>query len=388
MKRVLLRTVFLAVCLMMLSGSALAQNVLRVYVGEGAMEDGMVRRLTALLKERFEQAEFVLEDGEDGLRQLVLDDRAPNLAICSPREVYAWAKEGLTLPLQQHIGGQEDVARELLSSCVQDEVLFMAPLTAQHRQMAINVKMIEKHAMGYMLDEIAHPVWYPTEFQQILEEFAIADAPAMDIWKMQPQDCAAIEALLQAIYCGRLLDEDGMTCMADEKDFQAGLRWLRDLVNGGMIGKLETRQDALDRFLAGETAVFLDWSRQMQEKYAKQLREAGITVEMRPYPSSSGLPVRAYELTGVSVFDCGDAGDNALALQAAVFLHEDESAQAILGERGIFDDGSVWLWDLAANNRGTTLRSLLCDAAERVLAGEEDVVQALEMVKAGMNMAQ
>ncbi len=388
MKRVLLRTVFLAVCLMMLGSSALAQNVLRIYIGEGAMEDGMGRRLTALLKECFEQAEFVLEDGAEDLRQLVLDDRAPNLAICSPREVSTWVKEGLTLPLQQHIGDQEGIAQEILSSCVQDEVLFMAPLLANHRQMAINVRMLEKRAMGYMLDEVAHPVWYPTEFQQILEEFAIADAPAMDIWKMQPQDCAAVEALLQAIYCGRLLDEDGTVCTADGKAVQAGLRWLRDLVHGGMIGQRETRQDALERFLAGETAIFLDWSRQMQEKYAKQLREAGLMVEMRPYPSSSGLPVRAYELTGVSVFDCGDARANALALQAAVFLHEDESAQAVLGERGIFDDGSIWLWDLAANDRGATLRSLLCGVAERVLAGEEDVIQALEMVKAGMDMAQ
>ena len=110
MKRVLLRAAFLAVCLTMLGNGVLAQNVLRIYVGEGAMEDGMIRRLTALLKERFEQAEFVLEDGEEDLRQLVLDDHAPNLAICSPREIRTWAKEGLTLPLQQHMGEQEDIA--------------------------------------------------------------------------------------------------------------------------------------------------------------------------------------------------------------------------------------------------------------------------------------
>ena len=384
MKRVLLRAVFLAACLTTLAVGAMAQNTLRVYVAEDVLEEGTAKRMITALQERFEQAEFVLEDGGEDLRELVLADRAPNLAICSPREARTWAEEGMLLPLQRHIGDQESVAKEVLSSCVLEENLFMAPLAARHRQMAVNVKLLEKRAMGYMLDEVAHPVWYPTEFQQILEEFAIADAPAMDVWPMQMQDCTAIEALIQAIYCGRLIGEDGKTCEADGKAIQAGVRWLRDLTDGEMIGLCQTRQEALERFLAGETALFLDWSQQMQEEYTKQLRDAGMTVETRPYPSSSGLPVRAYALMGVSVFDSMDAKANALALQAAAFLAEDE--MALLGERGIFEDGSIWLPDLSASDRGATLRSLLCDAVGRVLAGEEDVVRALEMVQAGMDI--
>lgn len=385
MKRVLLRAAFLAACLTMLAVGAMAQSALRVYVAEDALEEGTTKRLMTALHERFDQAEFVLEDGAESLRELVLADHAPNLAICSPREARTWAEEGLLLPLQHHVGDQESVAKEVLSSCVLEEKLFMAPLSARHRQMAVNVKMLEKRAMGYMLDEVAHPVWYPTEFQQILEEFAIVDTPAMDVWPMQMQNCAAIEALLQSIYCGRLIGEDGKTCEADGRAIQAGVRWLRDLTDGEIIGFCQTRQEALDRFLAGETVLFLDWSQQMQEEHAKQLREAGMTVEMRPYPSSSGLPVRAYTLTGVSVFDSGDVKANALALQVAAFLAEDELA--LLGERGIFEDGSIWLTDLSASDRGATLRSLLCDAVGRVLEGEEDVARALEMVKAGMDMA-
>jgi len=386
MKRVLLRAAFLAACLTMLAVGAMAQGALRVYVTEDALEEGTTKKLMTALHERFDQAEFVLEDDAKSLRELVLADRAPNLAICSPRETRTWAEEGLLLPLQHHVGDQESVAKEVLSSCVLEEKLFMAPLTARHRQMAVNVKMLEKRAMGYMLDEIAHPVWYPTEFQQILEEFAIEDAPAMDVWNMQ-QDSAAIEALIQAIYCGRLLGKDGSVCQAEHKGIQSGIRWLSDLKKSEMVGYQPTRQAALERFVAGETAIFLDWNAQLQDKYGQQMKDAGMIVETRPYPSSSGLPVRSYELAGVSVFDSHDMQKNAMALQAAAFLHEDAGAQLILGERGIFEDDSIWLWDLSAVGQGATLRSLLCAALEGIFEGDAEIGEALVLLKAGMDAA-
>jgi len=388
MKRVLLCAAGFAACLMMLAAAAMAQPVMRVYVGDGAMEDHLALRLTEMLSREFEPIDFELTDRSEGsLRDLVLADQTPELAICSPREAAVWAKEGLILPLQKRIDDQQEIAHEVLSVCVYDENLFMAPLIAHHRQMAINVKLFEKRALGYMLDEITHPVWYPTEFQQILEEFAIADQPALDIWQAEPESFAAAEAMLQAIYCGRLLDADGKTCTVDEMSVCSGMRWLRDLKEGGMVGYTGTRQEALERFLAGETAIFIDWTKDLQRAYAKQMKEAGMIVEERPYPSSSGLPVRSYALTGVSVFDSGNDETNALTLQAAAFLHEDEQVQTLLDERGIFDDGSLWLWDLTASDHGATLRSLMCEAYGKVMEEQQDIGLALSAVKAGMDTA-
>jgi len=389
MKRVWLRAMSLAACLMLLAAAASAQTVMQVYVGENAMEEELALRLTALLDRAFPQVEFKMIDRTEGsLRELVLGDRAPHLAICSPRETAVWAKEGLTLPLQTHMEDQEDVAREVLSVCVHDENLFMMPLIAHHRQIAINVKLFERHALGYMLDEIAHPVWYPTEFQQILEEFAIADKPAMDVWRSKPADSAAMEAMIQAIYCGSLLGDDGKTCRADDKSIFGGVRWLRDLIEGGMIGYADTRQEALERFLAGETAIFADWTKSLQAQYAQQMKEQGMIVKTKPHPSSTGLPVRSYELTGVSVFDSGDAEKNTLALQAAAFLHEDEQARLMMDGRAVFEDDSIWLWDLSATDRGATLRSLMCEAFTSVIEEEQDVARALAVVKAGMDTAE
>lgn len=386
MKRVLLRAACLAACLMMLSGCAMAQNVLRVYVDKEALGTEAARQLAALLERKFPQAAFeLLEDGED-LRALVLSDNGPQLAIASPGEVFPWAKEGLTLPLQSRIDDQTEIAHEVLSVCVHEENLFMAPLAARHRQMAVNVRMLEKQGLGYMLDEIAHAVWYPTEFHQILEEFAIADMPALDVW-LAPQDSGAMEAMIQAIYCGGLLGDDGQTCMADSKAVLYGVRWLRDLIDGGLIGMQETRQAALDRFVAGETAIFLDWTEALQKKYAQQMKDMGMQVEERPYPSSCALPVRSYEVMGVSAFDSGDAQKNTLAMQAAAFLYEDAQAQMILGKRQIFEDGSIWLWDLSSSEHGATLRSLMHEALEQIIHEERDIEQALAMVKAGMDTA-
>lgn len=387
MKRVWMRAACLAVLLVAMTTSVLAQEVMRVYVSETAMERETARELTALLGREFPQAEFALLEDGAGLRELVLSDCAPQLAICPPGEALVWAKEGLTLPLQKRIGDQEKIAREILSVCVHEEDLFMAPLIAHHRQMAVNVKLMEKKALGYMLDEIAHPVWYPTEFQQILEEFVLADAQAIDVWKPDMQSGAAVEALVQAIYCASLLGEDGVSCEADSEALQAGMRWLRVMINNGMVGYQPSRQAALDRFIAGETAIFLDWTQSLQKQYAQKLKDAGIVLETRPYPSSSGLPVRAYELMGVSVFDSGEAEKNALALQAAAFLHEDAGAQRILGTRGILRDDSVWLWDLEASDRGATLRSLFHQAFEEIMDAQQDIEQALQLVKAGMDTA-
>ena len=88
---------------------------------------------------------------------------------------------------------------------------------------------------------------------------------------------------------------------------------------------------------------------------------------------------------GVSVFDSGDVRMNAIALQAASFLHEDAQAQRLLSERGIFEDDSIWLWDLSASSHGATLRSLMCQAFEKIFEEKQEIAPSLERIKAAMD---
>ena len=88
----------------------------------------------------------------------------------------------------------------------------------------------------------------------------------------------------------------------------------------------------------------------------------------------------------MSVFDSGDEKINALALQAAAFLHEDAQAQRLLSKREIFEDDSIWLWDLSASSHGATLRSLMCQAFEKIFEEKQEIAPALERIKAGMDM--
>ena len=74
-----------------------------------------------------------------------------------------------------------------------------------------------------MTNAIEHPIWYPMEFDQLLEEFALADHPALEIWPAEPETCGALEALLQALYGGAWLTEGGETGQADHINVQAAL---------------------------------------------------------------------------------------------------------------------------------------------------------------------
>ncbi|MFR2494153.1 MAG: hypothetical protein ACLTBF_00025 [Christensenellales bacterium] len=101
------------------------------------------------------------------------------------------------------------IDEQVLGACVQDESLFMLPLVARHRQMAVNRRLMEKRRLDSMTNPIEHPLWYPMEFDQILEEFALADHPAMEIWPAEPENSGALEAMLQALYGGAWLDDKG-----------------------------------------------------------------------------------------------------------------------------------------------------------------------------------
>ena len=388
MSRFYIRAAAALFALMLLAAGAMAQETMRVYIGRDALDAQTARQLVEMIGRAAPQAQWetqLEEETGESLRTLVLSDRAPALAICAPGEALPWAQEGMLLPLQSAIAGQGRMQMQVLDCCVLEENLFMAPLLARHRQMAVNVRRFEEQRLDYMLDEMTHPVWYPTEFYQILEEFLLDDETAMDVWPAQPQTSAALEAMVQAIYGGSLLSEDAALCQAGSPEIRAGLRWLGETVACGLIGLAQSREAALERFVSGETAIFADWTAQEAAREKDALAENGVQVQTMPYPSSMGLPVRAFTLTGVCAFASGDAGTDALAVKATAFLNENAQAQALLGSRAIWQDNAVWLPSLELGSRGATLRSLFCEAMRQVISGETEAAEALEWVQAAMD---
>ena len=162
----------------------------------------------------------------------------------------------------------------------------------------------------------------------------------------------------------------------------AGVQWLSDSIEDEMIGYCETREDALARFLNGETAIFIDWTRRLQQ----EAMDSGQEIVQRPYPASAGLPVRSFELTGVCAFASGDAARDARLIRACANLHD--RAQDVLGSRGIWQDGALWPASLDRDDRGATLRSLFGQALCRVIEEKEDARDALMRVQTAMDALQ
>lgn len=362
------------------SGAA-EQETMHLYVEKNALAEVQIRQILALLDEG--DAQWVLMDNDRTLREWVLSGCSPDLAICAPKMARPWAEEGLLLGLQMHIGSQQRIQRQVLDLCVEDETLFMAPLIARHRQMAVNRRLMEEKGFGYMLDSQTYPVWYPAQFYQILEEFLIHDTVAVDIWHAQTDTSAAIEALSQSIFGGMMLSEDGQTCEIDNADMRAGVQWLADAVDDGMIGYCETREEALARFLNEETAIFIDWTEVLERQLENIVNEAGMQLAVRPYPAAVGLPVRSFDLVGVCAFASGDAAKDARLARACAVVHE--QAQNVLGSRGIWQDGALWAASPDAHAAGATLRSLLCAALEEVIQEGKPAGDALLRVQAAMD---
>lgn len=374
------------VLLALFAAGALAQEQMRVYVAQDALDEYAAEQMLQTLRRRYPEAEWNVVEDADDLRALVLADRAPHLAICSPGEAQAWAAEGLLLPLQTRIGGQRRIRRQVLDACVLDEQLFMAPLQAKHRQIAVNVKLFEQKHLRYMLDQSEYPAWYPTQFQQIVEEFALSDMTALEIWPPEANDAAALEAMVQAIYGGSLVSEEGDDFRIDTPEIRAGVQWLHDLLQSEMIAMAQSREAALARFVSGETAMFIDWTEDEAKRQRDALEEGGVEVAAMPYPSTLGVPVRSYEIVGVCAFDSGEQRQNALALQAAVLLYE--NAQGLLDGRVGWQDDSVWLACLSGTQRGATLRSLFAGALGSVLTGEQTAKEALSLAQAALDAMQ
>lgn len=372
----------------MMSANAAAQTTMNVFFTERAMERGQSRMLMELTRREFPQAEWQSEMQTDtgrSLRELILADDLPEIVICAPGEAYGWAKEGVFEALDACAGDMAAVNSQVVSACTEDDRLYMAPLTATQRQIAVNRRMLERRRLGYLTSVVDHPVWYPMEFDQLLEEFELAKAPAVEIWKPSPENCAALEALIQAIYGGTMLAEDGRHSQIEHVNVRAGLEWLRERVKSGMIVQVESRQEALDHFLNGKTALFIDWTQEDEQRCARQLRENGIELMTVPYPTATGFTIRSFELTGACI-PVGLEGEvHAMAEKAVAFWRTDERAQSVLDGGSIAQDDAVWLPLQDTSEVGTTLRRMMCGIVQEVLAGRNSPAEALRLAQAALD---
>ena len=90
---------------------------------------------------------------------------------------------------------------------------------------------------------------------------------------------------------------------------------------------------------------------------------------------------------GAAALLTGDAQTDALAKAAAAFLAQDAQVQQILGERGIEEDGAVWLPAVGAHPQGTLLSTLLCDALRGTLMEGRSAASALRGVTQALDAA-
>ena len=277
------------------------------------------------------------------------------------------------------------VNSQVISACTEDGRLYMAPLTATQRQIAVNRRMLERRRLGYLTSVVDHPVWYPMEFDQLLEEFELAKAPAVEIWKPSPENCAALEALIQAIYGGTMLTEDGRHSQIEHVNVRAGLEWLCERVKSGMIVQVESRQEALDHFLSGKTALFIDWTQEDEQRCARQLRENGIELMTVPYPTATGFTIRSFELTGACIPVGLEGEAHAMAEKAVAFWRTDERAQSVLDGGSIAQDDAVWLPLQDTSEVGTTLRRMMCGIVQEVLAGRNSPAEALRLAQTALD---
>ena len=374
----------LAALLAMHMGAALGEQTIRVYVSAGSM--GEPQR--ALLEQLFEWAadgvSIEVIDGETAggtLRDRVLADNAPDLAICRAQEAALYAAEGLLLPLDTAVLGG-GIAQAVAAACTLEEQVYMAPLIAQHRQMAVSRSALLDMQLAYLLDTKNHPVWLPMQLGQVLEEAALCERTGMELWPLTGENCEGVFALAQALYGGLFVTEDGREVTADSESAAAGAAWLQGMAECGLIGMAKSREQALERFLAGESVLFADWTPAESRKYAGRMQEFLLV----PYPSASALPVRAFELTGVVAFAGKDEQKNALCRALAVYLVTDMQAERAFNPRGTEDDGAQWIVPPGLCAHTGALRGALCTALNAMLEGRMEAEAALRGARAACGL--
>ena len=377
-----IRTALAATLMLIHLTFAAAETAVTVHVTPDSLTKDASLVLMQQLERALPQAAFTCTDDAAAgtLWQQVLRGSAPQLAICTAQEAARFASEGLLLPLDLEESETERMDSAVLAACTRDGQLLMAPMLARHRRMAVNRQMLEEMALGSLLDVRENPVWQPIQLYQVLEEASISGGFGMEIWPCGGEDADALLAFVQALY-GGVLVQPGEGVAADNEAAVMAVEWLCEMVSGGLIGMAESREEALAHFLAGETAVFIDWTDADERAHAAS-KEGGVELMGMPYPSSLGIPVRDMQVTGVVAFATGDAQMDALLVRAAVMLAQDEQVGRVLGDRALFRDDTLWLASPGVSGGTDALRALMGAAIDAALMGEISPRAAMRLVQA------
>ena len=147
-KRVL--AALLLLCTVTMSVGAAAQTQMNVYFAANAMDEETAGALMERTRQAFPQAQWraIGPTGERDLRALILGDDMPDLIVCAPSEASLWVSDGLFIALDGCLTDVSRISEPVLDACVQDETLFMLPLTAKHRQMAVHRRLLDKRRRG------------------------------------------------------------------------------------------------------------------------------------------------------------------------------------------------------------------------------------------------
>ena len=380
-----MKRIIAAIALIFTVSWSAAKAECSLFIGEGTISRVQAQALAERIEKTLgtQASLFMQEETGEGVAMRLRAGDMPCIAVLSAEEAARWAREGLLLPLDGCVPEIERMAPALVEACVQDEQLMAAPLSAQRRMLAVRPDGFQAVNMGYLLDSRAHPVWYPSEFLQTLDEMALAKGAGMDVWAPEPGEMIWLEALLQGVSGGRFIDETTGAYGMEEEELALALEWLKEMLSAGLIETAQSREEALERFVSGETAVFADWTAEESERFAKAIKEEEIL--LRPYPSLAGMRRHAAQMTVICVFASEDEQDNAFSRRAVSLLLS--SGEDTLWQRGLGDDGAPYFPLTGAEACGATLRSLLCGEVHSLMEGETSTEDAAGRITRAMRTA-
>lgn len=376
---------FALAALLLLALAAGARADMELYIARDTVTTAQGEALARMIAEEMEETVVLVTQEADGrdFAQKMMDGEPPQLAIVRAGSAAPWAREGYLAPLDRCAPSLESVAEAIVDACVTQERLYAVPLTVRRHSMAVRAEGLEDICMGTLLDERTHPAWAPTEVLQVLDELTLSGQAGLEIWQPTPQDALGMEAFLQGA-CGAWIDAGTADASAaDGHAIETALVWLEDLAQAGMIGVAEDREAALERFLSGETTIFIDWTPKESRCYAKELKEEQIV--LLPYPCAAGMATGAADVIALCA-PIGSAKATEKAIRAAALIAERVQETALLGER-LPGDGGEWLCAMETLEHGATLRALICEAAGEILSGEVTAQAAAKRIARAMDAA-
>ena len=361
-----------------------AQAEETLFIAKGMLSPAQAQDMAAAFEEALGETVCVTFEEETGKTLTQSLPSGAGLAVLTAPQAAALARADRLLSLDGYVPALEQMERAYTQACVMDEQLMFAPLKVKQRMMAVRRDGFEAVNMGYLLDNRSHPVWYPAEFVQALDEMAVMNRPGMDVWRPGEEDLPWLSALLCCASELEYMEEGTGACAVDAQEMERALEWMEDMLRAELIREAKDREEALSRFIGGETAVFIDWTQEESRQYAEAIREGEIL--LRAYPTFAGAPLHAGELVVLCILRGEEAKNEPLRRAAADVLARIGEKET-LWQRGLYSDGARVLPLYAAQEYGATLCRLLLDAAGGVIAGEEEASLAAQRMDRAMRTA-